>query len=117
MIRIIEYVAMVLLIAFGLILLYAGIAKPQGKDPCEVALDNIGAVSLTVEAAIEKAGKYPRRSSATRLAVLQAREGIGFYKAMRVLLPLACKGDRLSAIDQSLQHKTDVLQAFVDKYW
>lgn len=91
--------------------------RQVNKDPCEVALDNIGAVDLIVTEAIQKAKDAPKSFSARRLAVVQASTGKGFLQAMRVLLPLACRGERLDALDSAIAQRIGELDAFIHGNW
>lgn len=92
-------------------------ARGQTKDPCETALDNIGAVDLKVSDAIEHFQANKRSQSARRLAVMQAATGKGYLIAMRVLIPLACRGDRLSALDSALEKRVSELDDFMHENW
>ena len=91
--------------------------RQVNKDPCEVALDNIGAVDLIVTEAIDKARASPKSFSAKRLAVIQASTGKGFLQAMRVLLPLACRGERLDKLDAAIEQRIGELDAFIHGNW
>lgn len=102
------------------LLLLMGTAMAQSPEPsptCDAAVANFRNVRSAVEEKIKIALKMPKRGSATRLAVLQAKEGRGFYGALRLMLPLACTGDRLALLDSELIDEMTKLDIFVDKNW
>jgi hypothetical protein len=111
-----EWSVLVAVVGLGLLLLHSA-AWGQAPDPCQVALDNANAVQLTTQDYINRAAGLPRASSGRRLAVLQAKEARGFYTSMRVLLPLACRGPELPAIDGQLVKQIDLMSAFVQENW
>lgn len=91
--------------------------SPETSVTCDAAAENFRNVKSAVEERITLAEKMPKRGSAMRLAVLQAKEGRGFYGALRLMLPLACTGDRLALLDSELIDEMTKLDIFVDKNW
>jgi hypothetical protein len=82
-----------------------------------VALHNLNMVQDQTKLVMGKAEALKRGAGGKKLSVLTAKYAQGFYTAMRVLLPLACKGDEYTTLDSQLQVETDALQAYVDKNW
>jgi hypothetical protein len=116
LIKALEWFAVSLVLLVGLMLL-VGAAQATPQPSCEVAMDNIRIVRAASDEKIALALKMPKRGSAKRLAVLQAKEARGYYAAMRIMLPLACAGDRLKDLDNELIDEITKLDIFVFKNW
>lgn len=112
----IRWFTLAMLILLGLMLLM-GFAYAQSADPCDTTLANANIIQNRTRAIIAKAERAPRRSSAVRLAVLDAKNASGFYQATRMLLPLACHGDHLTTFDMQLSAEIASMNAWVAKHW
>lgn len=121
----IEWTSIVGIVVLGFLLVGICKAEPKAmplagasaKNPCDTALDNIGAVDMTVQGAIDHFKANPKSHSAQRLAVMQAATGKGYLIAMRVLLPLACQGDTLNAVDSAVEKRIEELDDFMHGNW
>lgn len=116
LVKALEWFVLGTVIVVGLLLIIAA-AQAQVANPCATALDNLNIVRTAIDKQMTSAETKAKRGSAMRLAVMSAKEARGYYAAMRVLLPLACKGDQYKALDDQLIDEMTKLDIFIQKNW